>query len=150
VIFTDGGDPDEEAIKEVATSRELGIALFVVGVGSPAGGVVHEIDEDGKVTATVKHMRDGEAVVSKRDDEGMHSLVQAAGSEGRYFVASERGEVDPQPIIDALRSVNRGLSTKQVYEQHDVFQPFLFGGLILLVIEAAIATRRRRLHPEES
>ena len=149
VIFTDGGDPDAEAIREVATSRELGIALFIVGVGSPAGGVVHEIDDDGKATAVAKRMRDGQAVVSKRDDAGMRQLVAAGGDEGRYFVASERGEVDPQPILDALRAVNRGLSTKQVFEKHDVFQPFLFGGLILLVIEAAIATRRRRQHPEE-
>jgi Ca-activated chloride channel homolog len=149
VMFTDGGDPTPEALTEVATSRELGIALFIVGVGSPAGGVVHEIDDDGKATAVPKHTRDGQAVVSKRDDAGMRQLVAAGGDEGRYFVASERGEVDPQPIVDALRAVNRGLSTKQVFEKHDVFQPFLFGGLILLVIEAAISTRRRRKHPEE-
>jgi Ca-activated chloride channel family protein len=148
IVFTDGGDPDAEAVREVATSRELGIALFMVGVGSPAGGVVHEIDEDGNATATVKHTSDGQSVVSKRDDAGMRQLVQAAGAEGRFFVASERGEVDPQPILDALKAVNRGLSTKQVYEKHDVFQPFLFAGLMLLVIEAAISTRRRRKYPE--
>ena len=148
IVFTDGGDPDAEAVREVATSRELGIALFMVGVGSPAGGVVHEIDEDGNATATVKHTRDGQSVVSKRDDAGMRQLVQAAGDEGRFFVASERGEVDPQPILDALKAVNRGLSTKQVYEKHDIFQPFLFAGLMLLVIEVAISTRRRRKYPE--
>ncbi|HET9987099.1 MAG TPA: hypothetical protein VFQ65_01235 [Kofleriaceae bacterium] len=148
IVFTDGGDPDAEAVREVATSRELGSALFMVGVGSPAGGVVHEIDEDGNATATPKRTRDGQSVVSKRDDAGMRQLVQAAGDEGRFFVASERGEVDPQPILDALKAVNRGLSTKQVYEKHDIFQPFLFAGLMLLVIEAAISTRRRRKYPE--
>ena len=148
IVFTDGGDPDEEAAREVATSRELGIALFMVGVGSPAGGVVHEIDEDGKATAAPKRTRDGQSVVSKRDDAGMKMLVQAAGDEGRFFVASEHGEVDPNPILDALKAVNRGLSTKQVYEKHDVFQPFLFAGLMLLVIEVAISTRRRRRYPE--
>jgi Ca-activated chloride channel family protein len=150
VVFTDGGDPDAEAVQEVATSRELGVALFIVGVGSPAGGVVHEIDEDGKATSVPKRTRDGQAVVSKREDNEMRQLAAAGGDEGRYFVASERGEVDPQPILDALRAVNRGLSTKTVYENHDVFQPFLFAGLVLLVVEAAIATRRRRKHPEEA
>ena len=148
IVFTDGGDPDAEAVREVATSRELGIALFMVAVGSPGGGVVHEIDEEGNATAVPKHTSDGQSVVSKRDDAAMRQLVAAAGDEGRFFVASEHGEVDPQPILDALKAVNRGLSTKQVYEKHDVFQPFLFAGLMLLVIETAIATRRRRKYPE--
>ena len=149
VMFTDGGDPDTEALREVATARELGIAVFVVGVGTQAGGVVHEIDSDGKVTAIEKRDRNNTPVVSKRDDAGMTALVKAGGDETRYLVASERGEIDPLPIVAALRAVNRGLSTKKVDEQHDVFQPFLFAGLMLLVIEAAISTRRRRAHPEE-
>lgn len=149
VMFTDGGDPDADAIREVATSRELGIALFVVGVGSPAGGVVHEIDESGKATAAVRHTADGQAVVSRRDDAGMRQLVEAGGDPTRFFIASEHGEVDPQPVLDALRAVNRGLSTKEVAEQHDIFQPFLFLGFMLLVGEAAISTRRRRRFPEE-
>jgi len=52
-------------------------------------------------------------------------------------------------VLDALRAVNRGLSTKQVYERHDIFQPFLFIGLVLLVVETAISTRRRRRFPED-
>ena len=149
VMFTDGGDPDTEALREVATSRELGIAVFVVGVGTTAGGVVHEIDNDGKATNTERRDRNGDPIISKRDDAGMKALARAGGDATRYLVASEHGEIDPMPIVAALRAVNRGLSTKKVDEQHDVFQPFLFAGLMLLVIEAAISTRRRRKHPEQ-
>jgi hypothetical protein len=60
------------------------------------------------------------------------------------------GEVKPLPIIEALRSVNRGLATKQVRDLRDIYQPFLFGAFMLLVIEAAIGTRRRRKYPEAS
>ncbi|HEX5059071.1 MAG TPA: VWA domain-containing protein [Kofleriaceae bacterium] len=149
VIFTDGGDSDTEALREVATSRELGIAVFVVGIGTTQGGVVHEMDYEGRPTATPKHAKDGSTVVSKRDDAAMKLLAQAGGDPKRYFIASERGEVDPMPIVDALRAVNRGLATKKVDEKKDIFQPFLFAGLMLLVIEAAISTRRRRKYPEE-
>lgn len=149
VIFTDGGDSDAEALREVATARELGIAVFVVGVGTTRGGVVYEIDYDGKPTAQAKRTADGQTVVSKRDDAGMRLLAQAAGDEHRYFVASETGEVDPMPIVEALRAVNRGLATRQVDEMKDIFEPFLFAGFMLLVIEAAISTRRRRRYPEE-
>ncbi len=149
VIFTDGGDSDAEALREVATARELGIAVFVVGVGTTRGGVVYEIDYDGKPTAQAKRTADGQTVVSKRDDAGMRLLAQAAGDEHRYFVASETGEVDPMPIVEALRAVNRGLATRRVDEMKDIFEPFLFAGFMLLVIEAAISTRRRRRYPEE-
>jgi Ca-activated chloride channel homolog len=149
VIFTDGGDSDTEALREVATSRELGIAVLVVGLGTPQGGVVHEIDYEGRPTATPKKAKDGSTVVSKRDDAGMKLLAEAGGDPKRYFIAAERGEVDPMPIVDALRAVNRGLATKKVDEKRDIFQPFLFAGLMLLVIEAALSTRRRRRYPEE-
>jgi hypothetical protein len=131
------------------TMRELGIAVFVVGVGTTAGGVVHEVDYEGRATKIPKTNKDGSTVISKREDAGMKTLAAAAGDEKRFFVATERGEVDPMPVVDALRSVNRGLATKKVVQKKDIFQPFLFAGLMLLVIEAAIATRRRRRYPEE-
>jgi Ca-activated chloride channel family protein len=149
LILTDGGDPDEDAMREVATARELGIAVFIVGVGTPQGGVVYEIDPfTGKRTTSAKLDVNGATVTSKRDDAGMRALAAAAGDEGRYLVAPERGEVDPMPIVLALRAVNRGLATKDIKEKKDVFEPFLFAGLMLLVIEAAIGTRRRRPYPE--
>jgi hypothetical protein len=150
VVFTDGGDADDAALREVAKARQLGIAVFVVGIGSEAGGLVHEVDSDGKPTATVKHTRDGQTVVSKRDDAGMKAIAAAGGDENRFFVASTQGEVDPTPLVKALRAGNRGLAMKKIDERHDVFQPFLFAALMFLVIEAAITTRRRRAHPEET
>jgi hypothetical protein len=149
-VLTDGGDPDEDALREVAMMRELGIAVFVVGVGTTAGGLVHDIDADGRATAAVKRGKDGTPVVSKRDDAGMKAMAAAAGDASRYLVVSEQGEVDPTPLVEALRSVNRGLATKTIDERTDIYQPFLFAGFMLLVVEAAIATRRRRRYPEQT
>jgi len=149
VIFSDGGDSDAEALREVATARELGVAVFLVGLGTPAGGVVYEVDSfSGKRTDTPKRLPDGSTVVSKRDDAGMKALAAASGDATRYMIAAERGEVDPRPIVDALRAVNRGLATKQIKDLRDIYQPFLFAALMLLVIEVAISTRRRQRYPE--
>jgi len=149
VMFTDGGDSDAETLREVATARELGIAVFIVGLGTPAGGVVYEIDNfSGKRTTIVKRLPDGSAVVSKRDDAGMKALAAASGDPERYLPAAERGEIDPKPIVDALRAVNRGLSTKRIKDLREIYQPFLFAALMLLVIEVAISTRRRQRYPE--
>lgn len=149
VIFTDGGDAEPATVREVTASRELGIAVFVVGVGTPEGGVVHEIDPvSGRRTTTPKTTETGEPVRSRRDDAGMRAIAAAGGDEGRYVIADVEGEVRPLPIVQALRAVNRGLATKQVRDMRDIYQPFLFGAFMLLVIEAAIGTRRRRKYPE--
>lgn len=149
VIFTDGGDGDAGTLREVAIAHELGIAVFVVGLGTPAGGVVHEVDElTGKRTAVVKRLPDGTTVISRRDDAGMTAIAATSGDAKRYFIAADHGEVDPAPIVGALRAVNRGLATKQVKDLRDIYQPFLFAALMLLVIEATIGTRRRQRYPE--
>jgi Ca-activated chloride channel homolog len=148
VMFTDGADPEPEALREVATARELGIAVILVGIGTPEGGVVHEIDADGKVTPQAKKLGDGSDVISKRDDQNMRALAQAAGDPTRYIISAPTGEVDPSQIAAALATVSRGLATKKIDEKHDIFQPFLFAGFCLLVFEVAIATRRRRATPE--
>ncbi len=151
VVFTDGGDSDAEALREVAIARELGIAVFLVGLGTPAGGVVYEIDSfSGKRTANPKRLPDGSAVLSRRDDAGMKALAAASGDDTRYLPAADHGEVDPKPIIEALRAVDRGLATKQVKDLREIYQPFLFAALMLLVIEVAISTRRRQRYPEAS
>lgn len=149
VIITDGGEADAATVREVATARELGIAVFVVGIGTKAGGIVYEIDPfSGKRTSTPKTDQAGKTVVSKRDDAGMKAIAAAGGDETRYLIAGEKGEVDPMPIVEALRAVNRGLATRQIKEMRDIYQPFLFIGLMLLLAELAISTRRRQKYPE--
>jgi hypothetical protein len=149
-LFTDGGDSDPAALREVALARELGIAVLLVGVGTPAGGVVYDVDELTGRRAAPKRLPDGSTVISRRDDAGMTALAAAGGDPRRYFLAADHGEVDPRPIVDALRAVNRGLATKQVKDLREVYQPFLFAALMLLVIEATISTRQRRRYPEAS
>jgi len=150
VLITDGGDADAETLREVATARELGIAVFVVGVGSKAGGIVYEIEPfSGKRTTTPKQLPDGSTVISKRDDAAMKAIAAAGGDENRFLIAAEKGdEVNPMQVVEALRGVERGLATKQVKEMRDIYQPFLFAALMLFVIEVAISTRRRQKYPE--
>jgi len=147
VFFTDGGDPDDDEMKGVAIARELGIAVFFVGFGTDKGGLVYDIDYMGKKT-TVKKLRDGSTVTSKRDDASMKKLAELGGDEARFIVPNQDGEIDPMPIVTALHKVNRGQATKRIKDMTQHAQPFLFAGFMLLVIEAAIGTRRRRRYPE--
>ncbi len=150
VILTDGADPTPEAIQEVAAARELGIAVFFVGFGTVAGGEVHDVDALNRRLPSLKHTRDGAIVRSARDDNALAQLAEVGGHEQRYIVAAERGEVDPSVLVAGLAGLERGASTRRIDDVRDVYQPFLFAAFVLLVIEAAISTRRRREYPEEA
>ncbi len=149
VLFTDGGEVEQKTLLNVRKASELGIAVFVVGVGTAQGGVVYDVDPwNGKRTSLPKKLPDGSTVISKRDDASMRVLARAGGDEKRYFIATERGELDPTPLVTALKAVNRGLATKKIKAMKDVYQPFLFAGFMLLLLEVAISTRRRMKYPE--
>jgi Ca-activated chloride channel family protein len=144
VLFTDGGDP-RAVEEEVGRAKEAGIAIIVVGVGSEQGGLVRE---PGVTTTYVKRDKSGQTITTKREDAALRALAAAAGDAERYVIDQPRGEVDPDPVIAALAKVQRGLSTKRVRDLREAHPPFVFAGLMLLVIEAALAGRRRRRHPE--
>lgn len=149
LVLTDGGDASDEVRREVIAARELGIAVFFVGHGTTAGGLVHDLDTVRKtIIAAPKRLTDGSTVVSRRDDAGMKALAALSGDPRRYLVAPEHGEVAAAPILDAMRDITRGLSTRRVRDRRDIYQAFLFAAFMLLVIESAIGTRRRQRYPE--
>ena len=79
------------------------------------------------------------------------ALAEAGGDARRYLIASAR----PARSIRGRSSTRSRRSTaasrrSRSTSSSDVFQPFLFAASCLLVIEAAIGTRRRREYPEEA
>ena len=91
--------------------------MFFVGVGTEQGGIVYEVDPfSGKRTTTPKRTRDGETVISQARRRGHAGARRGRRRSEAAPLAAERGEVDPMPIVEALRAVNRGLATKQVKE----------------------------------
>ena len=95
-------------VREVTNARELGIAVFFVGVGSAVGGIVYELDpfSSGKRSREPERHPDGSAVISRREDAGMRALAKAGGDPDRYLVAAERGE--PRMVHSRRRIGRRG------------------------------------------
>jgi von Willebrand factor type A domain len=143
VVVTDGEESEQSsaaALAEVGKARELGIATVLVGVGSAAGGPVPEVDDDGQLGAPKRDDR-GAPVISRRADAQLARLAVAAGDRARYVVGDARA--DPSAILRVLEQVSRGVATRKTREKRDVFTPLVFAALLLLLVEAAIATRRR-------
>lgn len=144
VVFSDGGDDLADAVREVQTAKELGIAVFFIGVGSADGGPVYDIDDQARRIAP-KLDAQGRPVISRRSDAELRALAASAGDATRYLIADP--QANPIAITTALDQVSRGLATKKSKQRLDVFQPFVFVAMMLLLLDAAIATRRRRSPP---
>ena len=143
VLLTDGGDDIAGVQQQVRVANELGIAVFVVGIGSEAGGEVYDIDGNGRRT-TPKHDKAGKTIISRREGEGLRQMVGAQ----RYFAEAGQGAVDVAPLIAALQAAARGKASKQVRRPLDIFPPFVFAAFMLLLAEAVLSERRRLQYPE--
>lgn len=141
VLFTDGGDDLAEAIASTRGERDARVPLVVVGLGSSAGGQVFDIDEEGRKIGA-RRDTSGAPVVSRRNDAPLRALVEAAGQPSRYVVAPANG--DAGPLLVALRELGRGLTAKKARQRQDVSHPFALAAILLLLVEAALGTRRRR------
>lgn len=144
-----GGKVDLGPVEQVRRAVGFGVTVLVMGVGTPTGGVVPEVDDLGLVVGQ-KRGRDGRPVVSNLDREGLGILAEAAGGLGsHYFELGLGGEPDPGPLVTALARVKRGgLEAREDRVMIEHYPGFLFAGFMLLVIEACIGTRRRVEHPE--
>ncbi len=143
VLITDGGDDIPGVQQQVRVANELGIAVFVVGMGSEAGGEVYDIDGNGRRT-TPKRDKAGNPIVSRREGEGLRQMVGA----DRYFAEAGQGPVQVAPLIAALQAAARGKASKQVRRPLDIFPPFVFAAFMLLLAEAVLSERRRLRYPE--
>lgn len=142
VLFTDGAEPDDEALVEAAAIQALGIRLILVGVGTEAGGEVWDIDADGRRTAP-KRDAGGKPIVSKREDETLRQIAGAAGAGGTYLIAREGGAPNATEIVETLTALARPVGSRMVRRAEGVQSPFLFAAFMLLLIEASLRGRRR-------
>jgi Ca-activated chloride channel family protein len=156
VIFTDGGGDAQRAVEEITKARDLGIAIFWVGVGTEQGANVPELGEDGNpIPGRWKYDRNNDIVHSKLDRATLEALATAGGDVHRYLdlpaavnEADGSRTVDAKPIIEALAEVKRGTRVVADDRREDVYHWFLFPAFLLIVIEACLGTRRRVLYPE--
>lgn len=146
ILVTDGEDTENLAGAEVQEAVRLGIDVFVVGVGTVAGELVPEVDEEGKITGW-KKQPDGSFVTTRLDQAKLKELAQLAGGDGRYYVldSKSRGLDGLTARLKRLKEGNLDERAIKTYEER--FQWVLFPAFMLLVIEACASERRRNARP---
>jgi Ca-activated chloride channel homolog len=147
VVFTDGEDTGDRAAQEVARAAQLGIHVYFVGVGTPSGELIPELDLEGNEVGW-KKTPDGKSFVTTRLDLAtLDELAAIAGGESQLYILAPDQAGAPD-LLRQLRHLKKGdLDQRVIKTPVEVFQWFLFPALMLLLIEACISARRRTASP---
>lgn len=141
VLFTDGEDHEGDALAAAEEAARRGIKIFVVGVGTPQGRPVLEIDDEGRVTGTVKGPDGVTPIFSSLNVKLLKDI--AATAQGEYFLLGPDGLGDG--LLRALGELERA-EYATVYQDlsEERFEWAAVPAVLLLALELWLSGRRRR------
>jgi Ca-activated chloride channel family protein len=135
ILITDGENHEDDAIAAATKAKEMGIKVFVVGIGKPEGSPIPK-------PGTNDYFKDrsGQVVVSRLNEEMCQKIAQAG--QGLYVRCDNTNT--------ALRTLQKELDTvatadleSTVYaDYNEQYQSFVLLALLLLVVEFFILSRK--------
>jgi Ca-activated chloride channel family protein len=135
ILITDGENHEDDAIAAATKAKEMGIKVFVVGIGKPEGSPIPK-------PGTNDYFKDrsGQVVVSRLNEEMCQQIAQAG--QGLYVRCDNTNT--------ALRTLQKELETiatadleSTVYaDYNEQYQSFVLLALLLLVVEFFILSRK--------
>ncbi len=143
VVYTDGEDTGGRAREEVERALELGIEVYLVGVGTTAGELIPEPDARGG--EAWMRAPDGESFVVARLRAGaLRELAQLAGGDPHY-IALDPARPGAREVLERLRRLRQGDmgETTTLQRPREAYAWFLIPALLLFALEASIGERRR-------
>ena len=142
LLLTDGEDTDSEPLEAADQASKLGVRIFTVGVGSRSGELIPEYDEAGKVTGYIKDP-DGKYVTSRLGEDALAEIARRTNGELFHADAKHFGVEDAARAIAGLKRTEN--EARLVREYDEVYEFLLVPALLLLVAEACMSDRRRRV-----
>ncbi|MBN2506903.1 MAG: VWA domain-containing protein [Verrucomicrobia bacterium] len=139
VLITDGEDLEKTGPKTAETLADRGVVVFTVGVGTPAGSLVHYTTPQG-IPAPLRDSQ-GQLVVSRLDESTLRRIAES--THGRYLPLGALGE--GMSRIRHLVETSTDLpGSAQVRKWGvDRFHVPVAAAAVMLVAESLIGTRRR-------
>jgi Ca-activated chloride channel family protein len=143
-LLTDGEDLEGRAAELAETAQERGIRVFVVGVGTEAGGKIPVVGADGR--QGFLRGPDGEEVVTRLAGTSLQAIAEATG--GAYLSV----EMSPTPLEELYEAriatlEGREHETADRRVPHDRFQWSLALAVLCMLSEAGLRERRAREVP---
>ena len=143
-LLTDGEDLEGRAAELASQAAERGIRVFLVGLGTEAGGKIPFTDARGQ--EGFLRGPDGEEVVTRLDGDSLKKIADETG--GAYLSV----EMSPTPLEDLYTArmatlEGRELEGGERRVPHDRYQWPLFLAILCMLFEVGL--RERRVKPKE-
>lgn len=137
ILVSDGEDHEGEALAAAQDAARRGILLFAAGIGTEAGALVPVTDPETGVLLPSEELGQGEAVVTRRNEELLRRMV-AATPGGEYLPGEELAGV-----ADAIDRLERtAFAADRQRQPIERFQWVVLAAFALLALEAVVPERR--------
>lgn len=140
VLVTDGEDHEDDYADMLERTRQEGVELHVVGIGSTEGVPIPEYDEQGRRRGFLRD-EEGSVVTTRLEEATIRRLVESSG--GSYVRAGSGGTAFEDLVDRIARGEGEALEERQVTQFEEQYQIFLGLGLLLLFGEWLLTDRRR-------
>ena len=140
VIVTDGEDHEGGLAEAIAAAAEARTTVHTVGVGSPAGVPLPDVDG---VEARGRFRRDdqGNVITTRLNETALQDIAMQTG--GDYHRVGQ-GAGGLGRLLERIEDGGREVESREVTQFEEQFQIFLGAALLLLVVEVIVPGRRRR------
>jgi len=135
ILITDGENHEDDAIAAAKKAHELGIKVFVIGIGKPEGAPIPK-------PGTNDYFKDrqGQVVVSKLNEEMCQQVAQAGSG---VYVRCDNTNTAMRALQQELDHIATSELESTVYaDYNEQYQSFALIALFLLMIEFFIMSRK--------
>lgn len=135
ILITDGENHEDDAIAAAKHARELGIQVFVVGIGKPEGSPI-------PIAGTNNYIKDrsGQVVVSRLNEDMCQQIAQAGNG---IYVRCDNTNTAMRALQQELDQIATAeLETKVYADYNEQYQSSVLIALLLLVIDFFILERK--------
>ncbi len=135
ILITDGENHEDDAIAAAKKVQELGMQVFVIGIGKPEGAPIPK-------PGTNDYFKDrsGQVVVSKLNEDMCQQIAQAGNG---VYVRCDNTNTAMRALQQELdRIATAELETTVYADYNEQYQSFALIALLLLLIEFFILSRK--------
>lgn len=135
ILITDGENHEDDAIAAAEKAQELGIQVFVIGIGKPEGSPIPK-------PGTNDYFKDrsGQVVVSKLNEEMCQQIAEAGKG---IYVRCDNTNTAMRALQQELDRIATAELESTVYaDYNEQYQSFVLIALLLLVIDFFIMMRQ--------
>ena len=144
VLMTDGEDHDSGAVEAAKKAAAAGLRIYTVGVGTPAGELLHIKDAQGRPD----YVRDeqGNVVKSHLNERLLQEI--AGATEGGFYLPLRGAKTMDALYEQGLAKLPKSEHQQKLVKQYEERYHWPLGlAIVLLVVEFLVPERKRQARP---